>query len=157
MTESDLKKIEVALGLVLPDFYRTTMLNYPFPKDSFVADFCLMNNVEGLLKYAQPHPPYPGITKPYGIGNDGGEEVYFLDVAAKDSQVYVYDHELGKHEVKAKDWNEYLSQMTEVLKEVDEDEIVDEKSMRRGDRWLAIILAVATIIGIALFLYFGFK
>ena len=109
MTEADLSEVEAELGITLPDFYRTTMLNYPFPEKSYVAQSSLVNDPKAILKYLRMTWGLPGIGRPYGVGSDGGEEVYFIDLTASDTRVYVYNHETAKHHVLAKDWEAYLS------------------------------------------------
>jgi hypothetical protein len=82
MTDAELNKIEEELGISLPEFYRSTTINYPFPHDSYVAEFLLVNDPSIILRPWLPDDTFPGIGKPYRIGSDGGEEDYFIDVLA---------------------------------------------------------------------------
>jgi len=122
MTESDIKQLEAAAGAALPAFYTTTMRNYPFPRGSFADEFLLMNDLDGLLREIRQPARYPGIGKPFLIGTDGGEEVYLIDLASAQPQVFVYDMEKGAHTLKANNWDDYLQQVQSVLDEIDADE-----------------------------------
>jgi hypothetical protein len=134
MTESDISKIESTLNVSLPEFYRTSMLSYPFLVDSFAAEFLLQNDPEPILECNQHPGDYPGISKPFVIGGDGGEELYFIDLAADSSQVFTFDMETGKHIAKARDWAEYLSQIESDLNEIEEDERA-ERERKANKKW----------------------
>ena len=133
MTTDDIKSIETALGITLPEYYRATMLAYPFPADSFADEFLLPNSPAPVLANNQEPGEYPGIGRAFMIGGDGGEETYFIDVASGNSQVYVYDMETGKHVVRATEWTQYLDQVATTLREIEEDERaeVERKANRK--------------------------
>ena len=135
MKESDIRKIESALNVRLPEFYRATMLTYPFPADSFANEFLLPNDPKTILEYNQLSAEYPGIGKPFMIGSDGGEEMYFVDLAADSSQVFTFDIETGKHTPKAADWTKYLRQIEADLKEIKGDEKVEQERKANKKCW----------------------
>jgi len=135
MKESDIRKIESALDVPLPEFYRVTMLTYPFPADSFANEFLLPNDPKTILEYNQHSGEYPGIGKPFVIGSDGGEEMYYVDLAADSSQVFTFDIETGKHTPKAADWTMYLSQIEADLKEIKGDETVEQERKANKKCW----------------------
>jgi len=134
MTESDISKIESSLNVKLPEFYRRTMLSYPFPVDSFAEEFLLTNDTESVLESNQHPSEYEGIGRPFLVGSDGGEEIYFVDLAVNSSQVFTYEMETGKHVEKAKDWGEYLSQIESDLKEIEDDEKA-ERERKANKKW----------------------
>lgn len=133
MTEADIKQLEMAVGASLPPFYTGTMLSYPFPQGSFADEFMLMTDLDVVLRENRRPGNYPGITKPFLIGSDGGEEVYLIDLAASQPKVFVYDMEKGAHTVKANNWPEYLRQVQAVLDEIAEDEreLAERKANKR--------------------------
>jgi len=135
VTESEISKIEESFNLSLPEFYRSTMLSYPFSADSFAEEFLLPNNPQSILEYNQHSGEYTGIEKPFVIGSDGGEEMYFIDLASDSSQVFSFDMEAGKHNVKAKDWSDYLSQIEADLKEIEEDERAKQERKANKKWW----------------------
>jgi cell wall assembly regulator SMI1 len=118
MTEADIKQIETALGVSLPPFYTATMRGYPFPQGSSADELMLVTKLDDVLRENSHPGNYPGIAEPFIIGSDGGEEVYLIDLAASQSQVFVYDVEKGAHSVKANTWPEYLGQVQAVLDEI---------------------------------------
>jgi len=122
MNAQDIKTIEAKVGMALPEFYCATMLNYPFPVDSFAAEFLLPNDLARLLSDNEDPGNYPGIDKAFMIGGDGGEERYFIDLASTSSQVFAFDLETGIHTAKATDWQQYLDQIAASLREIEEDE-----------------------------------
>jgi hypothetical protein len=131
MTEADFRKIESTLNVSLPEFYRTTMLSYPFPVDSFAEEFLLPNDPEPVLEYNQHPCEYEETGAPFVIGSDGGEEIYFIDLAVDSSQVFTYEMETGKHVEKATDWTEYLGQIESNLKEIDDERAEQERKANK--------------------------
>ena len=135
MKESDIRKIESALNVTLPEFYRATMLTYPFPANSFANEFLLPNDPIPILEYNQHSGEYPGIGKLFVIGSDGGEEMYYVDLAADSSQVFTFDMEIGKHTPKAADWTKYLRQIETDLKEIKGDEKAGQERKANKKCW----------------------
>lgn len=134
MTANDIKTIEAALGITVPEYYRTTMLAYPFPANSFADQFMLPNSPTPVLDNNQEPGEYPGIGSALVIGGDGGEETYFIDVASGKSQVFVYDMETGKHALRATEWAQYLDQVSAALREIEEDERA-ETERKANKKW----------------------
>jgi len=135
MKESDIRKIESALNVTLPEFYRATMLTYPFPADSFANEFLLPSDPKSILGHNQHSGEYPVIGKPFVIGSDGGEEMYFVDLATDSSQVFTFDIETGKHTTKAADWTMYLRQIEADLKEIKGDEKLEQERKANKKWW----------------------
>ena len=134
MNESEIKKIEASLGFSLPEFYKSTMLIYPFPTDSFADEFLLPNNSLTIIEYNQPPCEHTDIGQPFVLGSDGGEELYFIDVSSGLSQVFVFDIETGEHNLKAKNWQDYLSIIEADSKNIAQEEKTEKerKSKKRG-------------------------
>ncbi len=134
MIESDIRMIESSLNMLLPEYYRRTMLDYPFPANSFANEFLLPNDPEPIIDYNQGSGEHPGIGKLFIIGSDGGEELYFVDLTADNSCVFTFDMETGKHTTKASDWMEYLRQVENELKEIKENE-KPERERKANKKW----------------------
>ena len=111
MTESDLKTIEERLSITLPCAYRATMLHYPLPPDSFGPEDMLLDTVEELLELNMDGLAIDGVPSPFFIGSDRGEECYFLDASRADSPVYVYQLEIGKHQVLDATMEQYIDRI----------------------------------------------
>jgi cell wall assembly regulator SMI1 len=134
MNTEDIKAIEAQIGIALPEFYRATMTNYPFPNDSFADEFLLPNSSSAVIANNEDPGEYPDVAQPFVIGGDGGEEIYFVDLAATTSQVFVYDMDTGKHTPHADDWAKYLDQIANTLKEIEEDEQA-ETERKANKKW----------------------
>jgi hypothetical protein len=122
MTEADLSEIEARLGFPLPAAFRATALSYPFPPDSFAAEFMLPNSASDFIGLNESAVTVRGVTRPFFIGDDGGEERYFLDAAKPDSPVYVYELETGQHRVLVPSWPAYLDHIRAAHAEIAADE-----------------------------------
>jgi hypothetical protein len=123
-TKKDLDKIEKLFNIQLPDYYKSTILNYPFPKGSCAEEYLLPcypnliieNNEPSFLESIKIKE-----TKPFCIGSDGGEEVYYIDLISEKTNVFVYNFERGKSEKYVHSWAEYLKDVDKTLKEIEED------------------------------------
>lgn len=137
MNMNELEKIEKILKIKLPIFYKHTVLNYPFKKDSF-ADECLLPNDVNLVIKNNAGSFIKMIMKqdimPFVIGCDGGEEVYYLNLNKETSEIFVSSCETNRSEVKFKSWDEYLKNIEKALKEIDEDErLIQER--KKNKKW----------------------
>ena len=113
------------------------MLNYPFPKDSFADEFMLVNNpgaVIGNNDKALIETIDKGV-KPFFIGSDGGEKLYYVDLNTKKSEVFVYYLETQKSKMQSKTWNNYLEDIKKTLKEIEEDERAMEERKKNKKWW----------------------
>ena len=135
MTESDISRIESVLNIKLPEYYCSTMLNYPFADDSFAAEFLLPNDPEQILEYNQDSYEYPGVGKLFVIGGDGGEDSYFIDLADNSSQVFTFDMESDTHTSTAANWSEYIEWIEKALKEIEEDEKAEQERKANKKWW----------------------
>jgi hypothetical protein len=110
MTSSDFDRIEAALDLKLPPFYRTYMLNYPRwlaerqPEWSDVEHWEFANDPERLIHFNEyvrglepgeffDDGPWP--VHYFVIGSEGEQNWYFLDLARCSEAVYLFHHEMG--------------------------------------------------------------
>ncbi len=137
MNPGEVKYIEDSLGIKLPDYYKSTILQYPYPKDSFADEFLLPNNPDVVVE--NNNDCLIEDTKdatPFIIGNDGGEELYYINVKDKKSNIYVYYLEIKKSEVKSDTWPDYLREIDENLKEIEDDERVLEKNKKWWQLWI---------------------
>ena len=128
MTNTDLQRIERELRITLPADYRALMLAYPFPPDSFSAECLLPDSADRLLELAGARenlPPHSFI-----IGDDGGEETYFIDVSRQPSPVYVFQLETGKVKEEAAGLDAYVQKCRDA-----DDEIRRDQAEMARKRW----------------------
>lgn len=128
MTNSDLQRIENELGIKLPADYRSLMLAYPFPPESFSAEQLLPDSAATLLQLAggsENLPPHSFI-----IGDDGGVETYFIDVSRQRSPVYVFQLETGKVQEEAPSLDAYVQKCRDT-----EDEIRRDQALMAKRKW----------------------
>jgi hypothetical protein len=96
MNAADFTSIEEALRLRLPEWYRTTLEVYPFPKEEmelFARAQKVINQNQEYRKtgwFGFPWPPSFFI-----IGEDGCGNLYFLDLADDDPRIFIADHDGG--------------------------------------------------------------
>lgn len=129
MTDSDLQRIERELSLTLPADYKSLMLSYPFPPNSFTAECMLPDNAGRLLESAggRDNPP-PGS---FIIGNDGGEETYFIDASRQGAPVFVFDLETGE----VKEYAPTLEAYIQRCKDINADIRRDQEEMAKKKSW----------------------
>lgn len=138
MTQEDLARIEAELGVKLPAPYRRTLLQpasalgqpqLDEPELSLDAGR-IVENTRVWREAQRPWPP----TLVY-IGDDGGEEAYFLDITEDPSPVLVYSHETGKIEREAApDIDTYVTSVQQLVLEAEEDKrTMNERYQRK--RW----------------------
>jgi len=131
MSTSDITKIEAQLNIKLPQFYIETMLNYPFPLDSFAAALLLCADVKGILDNNSIFHPED---KVFAIGSDGGELIYYLKLNGEE-KVYIYDFESSEvnHTVEAT-WSDYLKSMQQTEAEILQDRLL-EIERKKSRKW----------------------
>jgi hypothetical protein len=138
MTLEDIARIETDLGVRLPEDYRALMEAYPFPPDSFTAEFVMPNNATHLIEINRERStlskPKKGRSEPpasyFEIGGDGGEERYLIDLSQAESPVYVYDLETDEVREAALELQSFVAQCAAADEEIRRDE---EFTARR--RW----------------------
>ncbi len=132
MESTDIKHIEEELGIKLPEFYVSTMLNYPFSDDSWGAEFSLCNDPKHVIDL---NGVFDKQDECFSIGSDGGEFYYFIKLNA-DDKVYIFDLEgSDSHKtVEAKSWKEYLTQI-ENLQEQFRQEEQTELERKKNKKW----------------------
>ena len=121
MNESDIQKIEQALHKQLPSLYRKSLVEYPFPKDSFADEFMLPNDPNLVIEQNAMLPHADNII---AVGSDGGEQIYFLQLNEdEDTGVSIYDLENPSKKMKlTSSWDAYLKHIQNTLNEIAEDE-----------------------------------
>ncbi|TPN86835.1 hypothetical protein [Aquimarina algicola] len=89
MEPEGIKIIEEQLGIKLPEFYVSTMLNYLFSKDSWAAEFLLCNNPKRIINL---NGVFTKEDKSFSIGSDGEEHYYFIKLNGEE-KVHIFDLE----------------------------------------------------------------
>jgi hypothetical protein len=110
MTDANLDRIESALGLELPTFYRRFMLNYPRhlaekqPEWSDVEKWELADDPDRVIHFnryvreADPGEFFDDQAWPphyFVIGSEQEQNWYFLDLEGGSEAVYLFHHEMG--------------------------------------------------------------
>jgi hypothetical protein len=110
MTVAELDRIESALNLKLPAFYRLYMLSYPRwmmevqPSWSDVARWEFADDPDRVIHFnrhvreAEPEEFFDDGEWPkhyFVIGSEAGQNWYFLDLVTGSEAVYLYHHEMG--------------------------------------------------------------
>ena len=134
MTEEEIKTIEKHLGFRLPELYRSTVLAYPFPENSFAAEFVLPNRAQEVIELSDAAFSSPDIGKPFFIGTDGGDEWYFVDALKEDSGVFVFELETGKHHPLTTNWSAYLDHIAKTHADIAADE-ESERQRKLKKKW----------------------
>ncbi|WP_299215078.1 SMI1/KNR4 family protein [uncultured Aquimarina sp.] len=137
MESKDIKLIEEQLGIKLPEFYISTMLSYPFSKDSWGAEFSLCNNAKRIIDLNGVFTPED---KSFSIGSDGGEYYYFIKLNGEE-KVYIFDLEgSDKHmNIEADSWSEYLIQIKnthDVLHQEENRELERKENKKWWQFWI---------------------
>jgi hypothetical protein len=110
MTDADLDRIEAAVDLKLPAFYRSCMLDYPRwlpekqPEWSNVTQWEFADDPDRVIYFNQyvrgcePGNFFDDIPWPshyFVIGSEAMQNWYFLDLASGSEAVYLFHHEMG--------------------------------------------------------------
>ncbi len=127
MTDQDFKSIEAHIGFPLPVSYRATLSSYPFDRDSFAAEFMLPNAPKVVIELNGTEISCSGIGRPFFIGDDGGDEKFFVDASNDDSGVFVFELETGKHRPLVPTWTAFLNHIRAQHAEI----AADEEAMRQ--------------------------
>ena len=77
----------------------------------------------------------PEIGKPFYIGSDGGEEMYFVDASKPDSGVMVYEMKTGKHRSLVPTCAAYLDHIHTIHAEIVADEEADRQRKLNKKWW----------------------
>jgi hypothetical protein len=111
MTDADLDRIEAALALKLPAFYRRFMLDYPRwlpekqPAWSDVEKWELADDPDRVIhfnRYVRGFGPGeffddgPWPSHYFVIGSEAEQNWFFLDLAGGSEAVFLFHHEEGK-------------------------------------------------------------
>jgi SMI1 / KNR4 family (SUKH-1) len=141
VNESDIEYLQQALGLQLPNEYRSILQDYPFEDDSDIADSQLWNDSsllvsgqEGLSEMLQEATSgQHSASQFFQIGFDGGEELYLIDLNDDSSPVYAYDLEQSAIAVKSSSIDTWVAECRQLEAELlaDEMEIARQHTERR--------------------------
>ena len=101
MKFEEVERIEAALGLRLPDAYKSVALNHPCPESEDISWHGLYRDAERVMEVNAEHRAngWFGIDWPddyFVIGDTGCGDSYFIVVGESD-KVYLADHEGGPH------------------------------------------------------------
>lgn len=132
MESVDIKYIEEQLGIELPDFYVSTMLNYPFSEGSWGAEFSLCNDLRHIIDL---NGVFTQDDKSFSIGSDGGEYYYFIKLNGEE-KVYIFDLEgTDLHmSIEADSWTEYLMQIEKLHHEFHQEEL-RKLERKKNKKW----------------------
>jgi hypothetical protein len=134
MTAGDLNRIEAALDLKLPVFYREAMLNYPQwlaekqPAWSNVTHWDFADDPDRVIHFNQyvrgfrsgeffddePWPPHYFV-----IGSEEEQNWYFLNLAGGSEAVFLYHHDRGEVRQLASSLQEFPDALVEWWQEVE--------------------------------------
>lgn len=133
MSILEIAKIETQLNLKLPQFYVETMLNYPFPLDSFAAELLLCADVQGVLDNNSLFSPEEG---KFVIGGDGGEWTYYIKLNGEE-KVYIYDLERSymHNAIETETWNDYIKSMELQEERILQDELLEAERKKHKKWW----------------------
>ncbi|MEQ8685654.1 MAG: hypothetical protein RIE86_10185 [Imperialibacter sp.] len=133
MVLSEIDSIERQLKIKLPDYYVKTMLDYPFPADSFAAELSLCTNVKSILDNNCVFQP---AERSFAVGSDGGEFIYYVKLDGEE-KVYIYDFERSHvhNSVEADTWAGFLHSLSLQEEELNKDELLEEKRKRNKKWW----------------------
>jgi hypothetical protein len=132
MKSLDIKHIETKLGIKLPQFYVSTMLNYPFDENSWGTEFQLCDDFNYILDI---NGIFKSTDECFVIGSDGGEYYYFIKLN-KEDKVYIFDLENSPAHLStaAESWDEYLTQIEKVDFDIKQEELeIMEK--KKNKKW----------------------
>lgn len=132
MTQKDLDEIESKLKISLPDFYKQTMLNYPFKSDSFANEFSLTTDIEQIIGI---NSTFDYSEKKFAVGSDGGEWSFYVKLNS-DDKVYIFDLEESHihNTVCANSWEDYLKKIIKEEEEI-EKEMEEAKKRKANKKW----------------------
>ena len=127
MNDEDFRTIEASVGFPLPGAYRATMASYPFAADSVAAESMLPNDASAVIDLNVAKYPCAGIGRPFFIGDDSGEERFFVDASTQDSGVFVFELETGRVRLLVASWGKFL----EYIRAQDAEIAADQEAMRQ--------------------------
>ena len=146
MNSEDIIKIELELKTKLPDSYKKVVLSFPFGKDSFGYTCMLANDANAIVEmnkapgfhsiiHMKNIPEHPCKEESlFWIGNDGGEEQYYLDISQKAGAVYKLDLETGKFTEYAHDLHSYIERIQGIDQEIDNEQR-QAAQLRKSSKW----------------------
>ena len=125
MREEELGQIEAAIGCAVPQYYRDTMLAYPFPEDSFAAEVLLSNTAQQIMKINPTLRKVGQVEKAFLTGSDEtGEISYYLDASNSTPTVF----RMGRIENSTIDWDAHLNELKTCSEQI------EEEKKRRAER-----------------------
>ena len=122
MNVSEIVRVTSALSVQLPDYYRTTLVSYPFSGRADIEQAELVHDPDLLISLNRDHPAAEGNKAIFVIGTDQSEESYYIKTNEPGSTVYCFQLETGKHLPIAPSWDEYLARCQSQIEEAEVDE-----------------------------------
>jgi hypothetical protein len=134
MTDTDLDRIEAALDLRLPLFYRKYMLDYPRwlpkrqPEWSDVTQWEFADDPDRVIYFNQyvrggePDEFFDDKTWPpryFVIGSEAEQNWYFLDLDRGSEAVYLFHHEMGDVLEQARSLEEFPDSLVRWWKDIE--------------------------------------
>ena len=136
MTDADLDRIESALDLKLPTFYRRFMLNYPQclpekqPEWSDVEKWEFTNDADRVIHFNryvrgfgpgeffddEAWPPHYFV-----IGSEAEQNWFFLDLASGSEAIYLFHHEEGEVRQEAESLSNFPAALIDWWENVEQD------------------------------------
>jgi hypothetical protein len=124
ITMEDIEYIESQLKIVLPEFFKSTLTRYPFPKGSIAEEFLLPHYPGVIISNNDPSLTQQipvACENPFFVGGDGGEELYFIDLNSSTGEVFVYSMETKTSQVYAESWRAYLDRISGSISAMEND------------------------------------
>ncbi|CAB5081818.1 hypothetical protein D3OALGA1CA_265 [Olavius algarvensis associated proteobacterium Delta 3] len=115
ITMEDIENIESQLKIVLPEFFKSTLTCYPFPKGSIAEEFLLPHSPSLIISNNGPSLTQHidvACENPFFVGGDGGEELYYIDLNSSTGEVFVYSMETKTSQVHSESWRAYLDHIS---------------------------------------------
>jgi hypothetical protein len=132
MTHADIQCVEQALSVKLPSDYQQLLLDYPFSEDSFATACMVIRDAEALINVNQGTDTHFVIHHQEGswvpqknhflIGNDGGEERYYLDLDDPRSTIFRFELETGELSPYATGIADYKTKIDQIDREIEDEE-----------------------------------
>ena len=121
MNLTELQHLEASLSISLPDYYRATMLEYPFAGRSEIDAAELVDSVQQLLELNCESPVAKTKVNFFVIGTDLSEEIYYIKPQTSASEVFCFELETGNSRLICTSWEEYLTLCRTQLEEIELD------------------------------------
>jgi hypothetical protein len=134
MTPERIAEVEDALGVTFPKAYRDLLAAYPFPAGSLADECLVLNDAEALISLNRASRDALSQTpaeRPFLIGSDCGEEVYFVDLASPACPVYAFELETWQTRPLAESLSAWTEDVRRDLAAIARDEAAEQERQAR--------------------------